>query len=341
MCGITQSSPAGPFRARAGDLGFDAVAITDDIHVLRARSTYWPAPGNIVVVEDDDGVALIDCGFGTEEALDAVQAALRGLGLDLAAVHTVLVTHPHLDHAGGIGLLPEHVQVLGPARLGSLVADAAAASELIFPHVVRGLAVERADLDIVEHFRTDCGTAAGEVKARELEPGEVVAVGRTRWTAVSTPGHESGMYSYFEPELGILVCSDVLTARGTAIPWYAPGGGGTKAYLAGLERIEGLEASLGIRGHGDIIHGGTDVAAVVADTADRIASRTRAVHGALRNGPLTFEQLEDQIYPARVYDVIPWASSVLATHLLEGLEDDALVHEGDLFRTTARLEERT
>lgn len=341
MCGVHQAPPAGPFRASVGDLGFDTLAISDDIHVLRARSTYWPAPGNIVVIEDGDGVALIDCGFGTEEALDAVQGALLGLGLDLAAVHTVLVTHPHLDHAGGIGLLPDHVQVLGPARLGSLVADATAASELIFPHVVRGLAPERADLDIVEHFRTDCGTAADEVKVRELEPGEVIDIGRTRWTAVSTPGHESGMYSYFEPELGMLVCSDVLTARGTAIPWYAPGGGGTSAYLEGLDRIAGLEASLGIRGHGDMIYGEADVAAAVTDTGARITRRTHSVHDALQDGPLTFEQLEARIYPPRVYDVIPWASSVLATHLLEGLEDGALVHEGELFRTTARLEERS
>lgn len=335
MCGISHGSSAETFRARAGDLGFDTVAVADDIHVLRARSTYWPAPGNIVVVADGEGIALLDCGFGTEEALDAVQTALRGLGLDLAAVHTVLVTHPHLDHAGGIGLLPEHVQVLGPARVGALVADAAAASELIFPHVVRGLAVERAGLDIVEHFRTDCGTAAGEVKVQELEPGEVVAIGRTRWTAVSTPGHESGMYSYFEPDLGILVCSDVLAARGTAIPWYAPGGGGTQAYLDGLDRIEGLDASLGIRGHGDLIRGRRDVAAVVADTGDRIVRRTRMVRDALRDGPLTFEQLESLIYPPRVYDVIPWASSVLATHLLEGLVAGVLVHEDELFRTAA------
>lgn len=330
MCGMPEPT-AGRFRAAPTDLGFVVTRLHDHVHVLQARSTFWPAPGNIVVIQDDVGVALIDCGFGTEEGRDGVAEALSSLGLDIRAVHTVLVTHPHLDHAGGIGLFEERVRVLGPSRLGVLVANAHATAELIFPTVLRDLAPERADLEIVEHFETDCGTSAAPVATTVVEPGDVIHLGRTRWEAIPTPGHEDGMYSYFEPELGILACSDVLAAKGTAIPWYAPGGGGTAGYLAGLARIADLPVDIAVRGHGDALFGADSVAEATTITSDRIRNRTSLIRRELTARPRSFADLELEIYNQRVYGVIPWAASVLGTHLLEGIEDGTLRRDGDLF----------
>ncbi len=331
MCGVPAPSGVTTYRAAPTDLGFEVVSLRDDIHVLHARSTFWPAPGNILVIEDEQGIALLDCSFGTEQARDGVAEALATIGLDIAAVHTVLVTHPHLDHAGGIGLLPEHVRVLGPALLGTQVADARATAELIFPTAARELAPEREHLELVEHFRTDCGVARAPVAVNTVEHGDVLKLGRTRWEVVSTPGHEDGMFSYFEPEHGILFCSDILASKGTAIPWYAPGGGGTGSYLAGLDRLALLEINTGVRGHGDLIFGAASVSESVADTAHRIRRRTTTLREVLATGPRSFADLEQHIYDQRVYDVIPWAASVLATHLLEGIEDGTVRREGDLF----------
>lgn len=338
MCGMPEAPAPSPYRAVPTDLGFEAITLHRDVHILKARSTFWPAPGNILVVEDEDGLALLDCGFGTEAARAGVAEALATLGLDIESVHTVLVTHPHLDHAGGIGLLPDHVRVLGPARLGEVVADARATAELIFPAAARDLAIERAGLEIVEHFRTDCGVAPAPVATTVVAAGDVIELGSTRWEVISTPGHEDGMYSYFEPRRGILVCSDILAAKGTAIPWYAPGGGGTAGYLAGLNRLSGLEVEVGVRGHGDHIFGTEQVMRAVKGTADRIHRRRELVWQALKAQPLSFAELERQIYPERVYQTIPWAASVLATHLLEGIEQGTILCEDDSFSAAPRME---
>lgn len=330
MCGLPEQK-VDRFRSVPTDLGFEVTSLHPDIHVLKARSTFWPAPGNIVVIEDDHGIALIDCGFGTEEARAGVAEALATLGLDIASVHTVLVTHPHLDHAGGIGMLGPDVRVLGPARLGAIVADPDETAELIFPAIVRDLAPQRAGLEIIEHFRVDCGTASAPIATTVVEAGDVVSLGRTRWLAVSTPGHEDGMYSYVEPTLGILVCSDILAAKGTAIPWYAPGGGGTAAYLEGLTRLGELSVEVAVRGHGPIIFGAESVADTVVLTGSRIRRRTTDIRRVLTGGPRSFADLEHEIYGQRVYGVIPWASCVLATHLLEGIEDGTLRRDADLF----------
>lgn len=340
MCGPTSSTDTS-FRASPTDLGFDTVSLSDKVHVLLARSTYWPAPGNVVVIADADGLTLIDCGFGSEEAFDELTATLGSMGYSIDAVHTALVTHPHPDHAAGIPLLPEHARVLGPGGLGPIVGDVVATAELIFPSAVRALAPERAELDIVEHMRVDCGVVDRPVRASPLRPGEEVTLGNTRWLAVLTPGHEDGMFSYVEPDLGVVVCSDVVSSPGTAIPWYAPGGGGTSAYLNGLERLNGFDLKVGIRGHGGLINGSSAMVEAIGRTASSIEQRVDKIWRTLHDRPQSFAELERTIYPERIYDVIPWAASVLATHLLEGIEDGSIRQVDDGFAAGPRTASRS
>jgi glyoxylase-like metal-dependent hydrolase (beta-lactamase superfamily II) len=318
-------------RAAVDDHGFDTASLREDVHLLRARSTYWPAPGNIVAVEDPDGLTLFDCGFGTEPAREALDTGLRSLGYEFGAVHTVVVTHPHVDHAGGLALVEPGTRILGPVELAPALQDPGRMAEMVLPDIVRGLAPHRATHDVDVHFREDCGATQLDLAVTPLAADSEIVVGRTRWIAVSTPGHEAGLYSYFEPQLGLLVCSDLLSARGTAIPWYAPGGGGTRRYLDALDRVAKLDITLALRGHGTAVHGRDDVRDVIQDTADRITSREARLAAALAERPHTFPELEEMIYPHRVYDVIPWAASVVATHLLEGIEEARIEHRNDRF----------
>ena len=60
-----------------------------------------PILAAIHVVVESGRVALIDT--GSNDALPNALAALERLGLDVAAVDYVILTHIHLDHAGGAG----------------------------------------------------------------------------------------------------------------------------------------------------------------------------------------------------------------------------------------------
>ena len=55
-----------------------------------------------LVVENDRG-AFIDC--GTQHSIPAMLAALAAQGLAPAQVDWLILTHVHLDHAGGAGAL--------------------------------------------------------------------------------------------------------------------------------------------------------------------------------------------------------------------------------------------
>jgi glyoxylase-like metal-dependent hydrolase (beta-lactamase superfamily II) len=57
------------------------------------------------LLETEDGLLLVDP--GPETTLDTLRRALQHENVSLDAVHAVLLTHIHLDHAGATGRLVE------------------------------------------------------------------------------------------------------------------------------------------------------------------------------------------------------------------------------------------
>src|SRR3989442_15398814 len=55
------------------------------------------------LIETDDGLALFDCGPAT--TLSTLDARLAEVGIDWREIRHVLLSHIHLDHAGGTGQL--------------------------------------------------------------------------------------------------------------------------------------------------------------------------------------------------------------------------------------------
>jgi glyoxylase-like metal-dependent hydrolase (beta-lactamase superfamily II) len=102
-----------------------------------------PAPGRLtntvaVAVRDGGDVVLVDAGWSAEacaepvralgrlrmltlgvrvRAADAVVAQLRALGIEASRVKTVVATHLHLDHVGGLADFPDAEVVLSSAEL--------------------------------------------------------------------------------------------------------------------------------------------------------------------------------------------------------------------------------
>ena len=62
---------------------------------------------NCYALCDDDGVALVDPGLPGEESWSAMTARMGAAGIPLKRVHTVVVTHSHIDHYGGCAQLLE------------------------------------------------------------------------------------------------------------------------------------------------------------------------------------------------------------------------------------------
>jgi len=71
------------------------------VHVLASGSK-----GNATIIEGPEGYVLIDCGI----SLRSLRSRAAELGLDLADVRAVLVTHEHSDHVSGLSVLCNHYE---------------------------------------------------------------------------------------------------------------------------------------------------------------------------------------------------------------------------------------
>ena len=156
--------------------------ITDYEHGISAIDSGFGRPqlAAIHLIAEGDRAALVDT--GSNASLPIVLQALKAKGLTPAQVEYVILTHIHLDHAGGAGAL---MQALPNARL------------TVHPRGVRHM---------VDPARLVAGTIAvyGEAQARrmygEILPipagrivktpeGATIRLGERALTFLDTPGH--------------------------------------------------------------------------------------------------------------------------------------------------------
>ena len=119
-----------------------------------------------------DGEALI-VDTGTGEDLSPIAGALEAAGVGWGDVSTVLVTHSHGDHAGGVAGV------------------AAEAPDAVFLGAMPDLDSFRGQVDTAEAV-ADGDTTFGDLRV------------------VATPGHTAGHVSAYHPGTGLLVVGDAL-----------------------------------------------------------------------------------------------------------------------------------
>ena len=132
-----------------------------------------------LVVEEGRG-AFIDC--GTNHSVPHLLAALQQAGLAPEDVDFLIVTHVHLDHAGGAGLLLQHLPN------ATLVAHPRAAPHLIYPaKLIEGATAVYGEEEIQRSY----GTVQPVPKARVriVEDGETLMLSGRALQFIDTPGH--------------------------------------------------------------------------------------------------------------------------------------------------------
>ncbi len=155
------------------------IAHTNGITTVDAFYTR-PGYAAIHVIEREGRVALVDA--ATNDAVPHLLGALQGLGVDLAAVEMVFITHVHLDHAGGAGRL---MQELPNAR--------AVAHPRAVQHLVDPSRLIRASRDVYgrERFEALYGMPLPIEPERILQTrdGDQLTLGGSQFEVLHTPGH--------------------------------------------------------------------------------------------------------------------------------------------------------
>ena len=162
-------------------------------------------PGTIVsyLLTDGDDLTLIETGPAT--TMETLLAGVRAAGFDTDRITRLIVTHIHLDHAGGAGSL---IQRLPRARL---FVHRVGAQHLIDPSKLLASATRI--------FEEDMERLWGEVlpvpedRVVVLDDESTLRVGDRVLEALHTPGHASHHLAFHDAERGVIFTSDVAGAR--------------------------------------------------------------------------------------------------------------------------------
>lgn len=83
------------------------------IYSFRVRS-FPTLVNNIYIIDDGEGLILVDCGSGMPQANAELAAGFSavsdafGRAVSLADISTILITHGHIDHFGGLNFIRQH-----------------------------------------------------------------------------------------------------------------------------------------------------------------------------------------------------------------------------------------
>ena len=138
---------------------------------------------SLVIDEDTNMAAVVDPGGDLERIQDAIkQAGVK--------VERILLTHGHIDHAGGAAELAEilGVQVEGPHKADKLF------------------------LAFLPQRGADFGMHGARVvnPDRWLKDGDEVVVGGLKFSVIEAPGHSPGSVVFFNAENKFALMGDVL-----------------------------------------------------------------------------------------------------------------------------------
>lgn len=201
-----------------------------------------------VYVIADDRPVLVEAGTAT--GVDALEAALQEVGLDLARIQTLVVGHYHLDHAGGAAAIAEqsgcrvylHESMVewltDPDRLEYLTESTADALGGMFEQVGAPDPLPTATVERV----SDAGTT--------------IDTGDRRLEVLHTPGHSPDHLSVWLPADGVLLANEALGryypradvfVPPTTIPRYDPDG-----VRDNIDRLRALDPDVVGMSHGGV-----------------------------------------------------------------------------------------
>jgi glyoxylase-like metal-dependent hydrolase (beta-lactamase superfamily II) len=271
-----------------------------------------PIPLRYVFVyafETGKGPFLVDAGWNTDDAFDALSAGLRQGGFEMADVQGVMVTHIHPDHYGLAG----RVREASGAWISLHPADA---------RLIQDRYIEPADLlERVSGMLRRMGAPPDEVKVLTgaampvrplvdpvlpdvlLEDGARPEVPGWDLSAIWTPGHTPGHLCFWEPANELLLTGDHVLPRITPNISYNPQAGDDPLgdFLRALDRLEEYQPREVLPAHE---HRFVGLHRRLQELRDHHAQRFREVLVAIQGGHTTAWEIASRMVWSRPWDQI-------------------------------------
>ena len=290
-----------------------------------------------VYVIDSEGLSLVDVGPKTADAFNALGDGLDKLGFSVSDVDRIVFTHRHVDHIG----MGNAIKMMTNAETCIHESDAEAASNFYeeYDRFLESLKAPILEAGVPAQFIDRMKGYYGIIRRvcepveidRTLRDGDVLNIGNVKLKVIHCPGHSQGSICLYEYERRLLFTGDHILKEITPNP-FASGlhqKASLKVYLNSLGKVENLDVTADLPGHGEII---CDHVSVIGDLYRHHETRKRIVLEALNDGPKTpYEVCK------AVFGNLPTSEALLGLaeaggHLEELLADNMveLFRRGDL-----------
>lgn len=183
---------------------------------------------NCYFLEDENGLAVVDPGLPDQASWDALVQRLGTAGYTPDNVHTVVVTHSHLDHYGGATRLVDGhgAKILAHESFGSRLgfdddsefADFDAVDENgepVAPWDMGGTTPwgtrrEPPPQFVIDEWKKSIATGGSFTPTPHIRvtDAQSVTLARREWVAVHTPGHTNDHLCLYDPTEGTMLSGD-------------------------------------------------------------------------------------------------------------------------------------
>jgi len=211
---------------------------------------------------DDSPRTLVDVGIKTDASYDALKKGLETIGHRLNSIERILITHGHIDHYGQakkLSLLSGAPIYLHPKEYGRIRSILHSLGHLK-SILLRNGAPEALVNEATQYIESAQSMADPLEDAFFLNDGDPVSFKSMTWRTIHCPGHSPGLICFHWQEKKILFTGDhllkeitpnpILNVSEYSPPFRYPS---LKDYLTSLEKIERLDLSLLLPGHGEEI----------------------------------------------------------------------------------------
>ena len=278
------------------------------------------------LVAGKDEWLMVDTGWHTHEALNALQAGLRELGLEITDVATIVVTHVHPDHFGLAGKLKQlspqtklithrwewallesrYIKFADLQRQMGILLRRHGVPELDIP------ALQSASMPAMEFVTLT-------MPDEPLYGGEIIDTGLYSLEIIWTPGHSPGHICLYEPQNQLLFAGDHILPQITPnVSYHIQSGDNPLGdYLYALQKLKNLQVTKVLPAHEHVF---ADLPGRIKEIFSHHDDRKEEMHRLIQEKPkgayeissqttwdipdLTWEQFSSQLRRGAVTETV-------------------------------------
>ncbi len=256
---------------------------------------------NCYLVQGKEGWLMVDTGWYTPDAYDALKSGLKALGLGTTDIATIVVTHVHPDHFGLAG----RIKASSPR---TLLAMHRYEADLIESRYIKFNALSQrmdpiferhgADRAENEQMKTASMPALQYVITtfpdQTLYGGEILSTGMYDLEVIWTPGHSPGHICLYEPRNQLLFAGDhILPTISPNVSYNAQSGDNPLGdYLGALRKVQNLPVTKVLPGHENIF---TDLHGRVEQIVEHHKKREEEILRVISKGPKNASEISSQL----------------------------------------------